>query len=50
MEKSIQRIRKKLEINIRIYGLNSEEAMKWSVLFNKIINIYEKLKKYEIRI
>ena len=50
MENSIREIRKKLEENIKYNGLNSKETMKWSVLMNKLININEKLKKYELRI
>lgn len=50
MKDSIWEIRKKLEENIKCNGLNSKETMKWSVLINKLININEKLKKYELRI
>lgn len=49
MEESIQKIREKLEENVEINGLNNQETMKWSMLFNNLINIDEKLKKYHMR-
>lgn len=50
MEESMQKIREKVENSIMHHGITVQETMKWSILLNKLIDIYYKMKEYDLNI
>ncbi|MCI8481770.1 MAG: Spo0E family sporulation regulatory protein-aspartic acid phosphatase, partial [Clostridia bacterium] len=47
MEEAIRKLRQRLEEVIERYGLQHSETIKWSELFNKLLNIDYKLKEID---